>query len=211
MHVATLPRLLLAAALLLAVTVRAAEAPVPPLKSRVTDLTGTLTPDQRAAIEAKLATFETKKGSQVAVLIVPTIKPETIEQYSLRVVEQWKLGRKRVDDGAQDVSFLWRGLRRLLAIATADIVTTLVATAAVAPFAIYHFHRLSRYGVVANLIALPLVGLLIMPFALVGLLAMPFGLEAWPLVICGLLKILYDLALLWMFRHVRPPEEINRL
>ena len=56
-------------------------------------------------------------------------------------------------------------------------MTTLVATAAVAPFAIYHFHRLSHYGVVANLIALPLVGLLIMPFALLGLIAMPFGLE----------------------------------
>jgi uncharacterized protein len=97
---ATLPRVLLAAALLLVAAAAAAQAPVPPLKSRVTDLTGTLTPDQRAAIEAKLATFETKKGSQVAVLIVGTIKPETIEQYSLRVAEQWKLGRKRVDDGA---------------------------------------------------------------------------------------------------------------
>src|SRR5688572_8255129 len=99
MLAATLPRLLLAAALLLGVTVLAADTPVPPLKSRVTDSTGTLTPDQRAALEAKLATFETKKGSQVAVLMVATIKPETIEQYSIRVVEQWKLGRKRVDDG----------------------------------------------------------------------------------------------------------------
>jgi competence protein ComEC len=93
---------------------------------------------------------------------------------------------KRVDDGAQDVSFLWRGLRRLWAIAVADVLTTLVATAAVAPFAIYHFHRLSHYGVVANLLALPLVGLLIMPFALVSLLAMPFGLEFWPLQVMGL-------------------------
>jgi hypothetical protein len=33
------------------------------------------------------------------------------------------------------------------------------------------------------------------------------GYEAWPLVLCGALKILYDLALLWMFRHVKPPEE----
>jgi sugar phosphate permease len=34
------------------------------------------------------------------------------------------------------------------------------------------------------------------------------GYEAWPLIICGVLKILYDLALLWMFRHVKPPEEV---
>ena len=65
-------------------------------------------------------------------------------------------------------------------------LTTLVATAAVAPFAIYHFHRLSHYGVVANLIALPLVGLLIMPFALVSLVAMPLGLESGPLQVMGL-------------------------
>jgi competence protein len=49
-----------------------------------------------------------------------------------------------------------------------------------------HFHRLSHYGVVANLISLPLVGLLIMPFALLGLIAMPLGLEFWPLQIMGL-------------------------
>src|SRR5262245_41043112 len=96
-----LRRALLAAAfLILPLPAAAAEAPVPPLKSRVTDLTATLTPDQRAALEAKLATFETKKGAQVAVLIVPTTQPEAIEQYSIRVAEQWKLGRKRVDDGA---------------------------------------------------------------------------------------------------------------
>ncbi len=72
---------------------------VPQLKARVTDLTGTLTPDQSSALEAKLAAFEQSKGSQVVVLIVPTTQPEVIEQYSLRVVEQWKLGRGKVDDG----------------------------------------------------------------------------------------------------------------
>lgn len=96
----SLLRALLAAAFLLLPPWAAAEVAVPPLKTRVTDLTNTLTPDQRAALEAKLATFETKKGSQVAVLIVPTTQPEPIEMYSLRVAEQWKLGRKRVDDGA---------------------------------------------------------------------------------------------------------------
>jgi uncharacterized protein len=73
---------------------------VPGLKARVTDLAGTLTPDQAAALEAKLAAFEQAKGSQVAVLIVPTTRPEEIEQYGIRVGEDWKLGRKGVDDGA---------------------------------------------------------------------------------------------------------------
>jgi uncharacterized protein len=74
--------------------------PVPELRSPVTDLTGTLTADQVAALDAKLRAFETQKGSQIAVLIVPTTEPEAIEQYALRVAETWKLGRKGVDDGA---------------------------------------------------------------------------------------------------------------
>jgi uncharacterized protein len=76
-----------------------AEVAVPPLTARVTDLTGTLTAEQRAALESRLQAFEAQKGSQIAVLIVPTTQPEAIEQYSIRVVEQWKLGRKKVDDG----------------------------------------------------------------------------------------------------------------
>jgi uncharacterized protein len=74
--------------------------PIPKLTSRVTDLTGTLTAEQQNALEQKLAAFEAAKGAQLAVLIVPTTRPEEIEQYSIRVVEQWKLGRKNVDDGA---------------------------------------------------------------------------------------------------------------
>ncbi len=76
-----------------------ADVPVPLLKARVTDLTNTLTADQRAALEQKLAAFEARKGSQIAVLLVPTTEFEAIEQYSIRVAEQWKLGRKGVDDG----------------------------------------------------------------------------------------------------------------
>lgn len=77
-----------------------AEVPVPPLAARVTDLTKTLTPSQRDTIEYELRAFENRKGSQIAVLIVPTTAPESIEQYSIRVAEVWKLGRKGVDDGA---------------------------------------------------------------------------------------------------------------
>ena len=77
-----------------------AQITVPPLTGRVTDQTATLTADQKAALEQTLQAFETRKGSQLAVLIVSTTAPETIEQYGLRVAEQWKLGRKKVDDGA---------------------------------------------------------------------------------------------------------------
>ena len=77
----------------------AGEVAVPPLTSRVTDLTGTLSGGAVARIEAKLKDFEAKKGSQVAVLIVPTTQPEEIEQYGIRVEDTWKLGRKGVDDG----------------------------------------------------------------------------------------------------------------
>ena len=77
-----------------------AQLAVPPLKARVTDLTGTLTPEQTAALEQMLQSFEARKGSQIAVLMVPTAKPEAIEQYALRVAEQWQIGRGKVDDGA---------------------------------------------------------------------------------------------------------------
>jgi len=77
-----------------------AQVAVPPLKARVTDLTGTLKPEQLSSLEQMLADFEKRKGSQLAVLMVPTTRPEAIEQYSLRVAEQWKIGRQKVDDGA---------------------------------------------------------------------------------------------------------------
>lgn len=91
---------LFAAAFLALADARAwAEVAVPPLASRVTDLTGTLDAGQRAELEARLAGFEAAKGSQIAVLLVPTTAPETIEQYSIRVAERWRLGRAGIDDG----------------------------------------------------------------------------------------------------------------
>jgi uncharacterized protein len=78
----------------------AADVAVPPLSGRVVDQTGTLSSDDIDRLTQKLGAFELRKGSQVAVLIVPTTAPETIEQYSIRVAEAWKIGRKKVDDGA---------------------------------------------------------------------------------------------------------------
>ncbi|WP_165637417.1 TPM domain-containing protein [Bradyrhizobium shewense] len=77
-----------------------ADVAIPELTGRVVDQTGTLSSSETAALSQKLRDFETRKGSQIAVLIVPTTQPETIEQFSIRVAEAWKIGRKRVDDGA---------------------------------------------------------------------------------------------------------------
>lgn len=91
-------RLLLALALLvgsLLPVVGAAQdlQPIPPLKARVTDLTGTLNAQQVQALESMLAALEQKKGAQVAVLMVASTRPEAIEQYGIRVAEAWQLGR----------------------------------------------------------------------------------------------------------------------
>lgn len=76
-----------------------AQVPVPPLVGHVTDQTATLTPAQTSALEQTLSAFEARKGAQLAVLMIPSTAPEAIEQYALRVAEQWKLGRQKVDDG----------------------------------------------------------------------------------------------------------------
>lgn len=78
----------------------AAQVAVPVLTGHVMDLTGTLTTEQKATLEQTLTAFEARKGSQVVVLMIPSSAPEAIEPYALRVAEQWKLGRKKIDDGA---------------------------------------------------------------------------------------------------------------
>ena len=91
--------LLLAAVLAAALGRVAAQQPVPPLTGHIVDTTATLSQDAIAGLEQKLAAFEQRKGSQIAVLLVRTTAPEAIEPYALRVAEQWGIGRGRVDDG----------------------------------------------------------------------------------------------------------------
>ena len=100
----------------------------------------------------------TMRNVALAALLILLVAPASLFDPSFEMsfaavigfVALVKANSKRVDDGAQDVSVLWRGLRKLWSIAVAYVLTTLVAAGAVAPFAIYHFHRLSHYGVVAN-------------------------------------------------------------
>src|SRR3979409_168145 len=93
-------RAFLLALLLCWASIAFADVAVPPLSGRVVDKTGTLSSGDIASLTQTLQNLEARKGSQVAVLIVPTTAPESIEQYSIRVAEAWKIGRRKVDDGA---------------------------------------------------------------------------------------------------------------
>jgi uncharacterized protein len=73
---------------------------VPELRSRVTDLAGVLTAEQIASLESKLQDLETTDSTQVAVLIIPSLEGESLEDYSIRVADAWKIGQKGRDNGA---------------------------------------------------------------------------------------------------------------
>jgi uncharacterized protein len=93
-------RAILVALLLCWASLAAADVAVPQLTGRVVDQTATLSSDDIASLTQTIRNLELRKGSQIAVLIVPTTQPESIEQFSIRVAETWKIGRKKIDDGA---------------------------------------------------------------------------------------------------------------
>lgn len=72
---------------------------LPGFEALVTDLTGTLTAQQQAALDEKLTAFEARRGAQVAVLMLFTTEPEDIAQFGIRLAEAWKVGRAGPDDG----------------------------------------------------------------------------------------------------------------
>jgi uncharacterized protein len=90
---------LLATLLLVSQLTLAALVEVPVFSAHVVDLTQTLSASQQSALEEKLRNYQETKGSQIAVLLVPTTQPEAIEQYAIRVADEWKVGRKNIDDG----------------------------------------------------------------------------------------------------------------
>ncbi len=93
-------RLLVSLLLLIAAGVTARALEVPKLQSRVTDLAGILAPAQAAALEAKLEELERTDSTQIAVLIIPSLEGEVLEDFSMRVAEAWRLGQKGRDNGA---------------------------------------------------------------------------------------------------------------
>jgi uncharacterized protein len=90
--------LLLLAGFALALEARALD--IPRLAARVTDLAGVLTRDQAASLEAKLAELESSDSTQIALLVIPSLEGEALEDYSERVASAWRLGQKGRDNGA---------------------------------------------------------------------------------------------------------------
>jgi len=88
----------LALALTLPLAARALD--VPPLTGRVVDLAALLTPDEAAALEGELADFERETTHQIAVLSVPSLEGDAIEDFGIRVAERWKIGQAGRDNGA---------------------------------------------------------------------------------------------------------------
>lgn len=96
---ALLLMVIVAVSLMVAQTVTA-EIPVPALKGRVNDYAGLLTSATARNLEAKLASIEQSDSTQMAVLTINSLEGEAIEQFSIRVAEEWKIGQKDTDNGA---------------------------------------------------------------------------------------------------------------
>ncbi len=127
-----------------------AEVAVPPLQARITDLTGTLSASQIQNLDSRLRDFERAKGSQIAVLLLPTTQPETIEEYSIRVADAWKIGRAKTDDGvilvvAKEDRKLRIEVGRGLEGAIPDAVAKRIVSEVIAP----HFKSGDFYGGIA--------------------------------------------------------------
>ena len=93
-------RVLLGTALFLLQLLSALAIEVPKLQARVTDLAGIMTSDQIASLEAKLQEFEKTDSTQLAILVIPSLEGDSLEDYSIRVAEAWKIGQKGRDNGA---------------------------------------------------------------------------------------------------------------
>jgi competence protein ComEC len=136
----------------------------------------------------------TMRNVALAALAILIVAPESLFEPSFEMsfaaviglVALYEWLSQRHWHSAADVSPVMRGLPKSGGLVAGAAVTTLVAGAAVAPFALYHFHRMTHFGLFANLVAAPLVSVLIMPMALLSLIAMPLGLEHWPLKAMGL-------------------------
>jgi uncharacterized protein len=72
---------------------------VPPLRGRVNDHARVLSTDQTRALENQLAQFEQETGHQVAILTIPSLEGDSLEEFSIRVAENWKIGKKGFDNG----------------------------------------------------------------------------------------------------------------
>jgi uncharacterized protein len=129
---------------------------VPPLRGHLTDQAGLLNPEQRTRLEAVLTDYEAKTGSQIAVLTIKSTAPEQIEQFSIRVADAWKLGRKGVDDGvlllvAPDNTSAMRRLRIEAGRGVQGVLTDAKSKQVLQDVIAPHFRQLQYYdGLVAG-------------------------------------------------------------
>jgi len=112
--------------------------PLPALTARVMDQTGTLTSAQQAALDTRLSVFESERGTQVVVLMVPTTQPEDIADYTQRLGDAWQLGRADVGDGvlfviAKDDRRMRMATSKALEGAVPDLAARRIIDQAVAP------------------------------------------------------------------------------
>ena len=125
----------------------------------------------------------------LAALMILAVYPESLIDVSFQmsyaavvgIIAVYEMLRGR--EQARQIIFGGGSLPRTVALLIGGIlVTTLIASVTVAPFAAYHFHKSQQYAMLANLVAIPICNLIVMPMALATLVVMPLGLEAWPLV-----------------------------
>ncbi|MBT4687038.1 MAG: DUF4131 domain-containing protein [Rhodospirillaceae bacterium] len=160
-------------------------------------LTGGTVPTQRAFLMLALMmlaimldrvaiSFRLLAWAAVAVLLWA---PESLLSVSFQMSFAAVVGLTAIYEGLGPAMIRWRsdaGLaRRLSLYFGAVLLTTLVASTATAPFALYHFNRVAMYGLAANLLAVPLTALFVMPCALLAYILLPFGLEKLALVPMG--------------------------
>ena len=127
---------------------------VPPLQGHLTDLTRTLNAEQAQAIEQSLTAFENRKGTQIAILIVPSTGPEPIEPFSIRVAEQWKIGRKRQDDGViLVIAKADRAVRIEVGYGLEGVLTDLHSQRIISDTILPHFKQNDFYGGITTGIA----------------------------------------------------------
>ncbi|NPU64506.1 ComEC family competence protein [Bradyrhizobium sp. 83012] len=143
-------------------------------------------------VDRRAVTFRTLA---VAAMIVLVAAPEALVHPSfqmsfaatLGLVALVQFGLPRLfatpDSSASQRIALWGG-RELAMLLLASLIAGLATT----PYAAFHFHRITPYGVLANLAAMPVVSVLVMPAGLMGLLAVPFGLDGfwWSLMGFGI-------------------------
>ena len=134
-------------------------------------------------VDRRAVTFRTLA---VAAMIVLMLAPEAVVHPSfqmsfaatLGLVALVQIGMPRLfaspDNSATAKVALWGG-REIMTLTLASLVAGLATT----PYAAFHFHRVTPYGVLANLAAMPVVSALVMPAGMLGLVAMPFGFDGF--------------------------------